>query len=94
MIGNRRATARPTYPAKSYQFLGPVNTNHIYNEGEVDKSSEHDIELFEAGEDAPIAFETAEQALDFVAPFVELAVVWPWILSVRLGRNNGLKAKL
>ena len=38
------------------KHLGRVDTNHINNESELDKSCEHDIEFFKSGEDAPKSF--------------------------------------
>jgi hypothetical protein len=44
------------YPLKIQEELGRVDTNHINNESELDKSCEHDIEFFKSGEDAPKSF--------------------------------------
>lgn len=45
----------------------------------MDEGREHDVELVEAAEDAAEPFQTAEQALDFVAALVDLGVVRPWL---------------
>jgi inactivated superfamily I helicase len=44
---------------------------------EAEEGDEHDVELLESGEDLAIALEAAEQALDFIATFVQLGVVLP-----------------
>lgn len=77
-----------------HALLGCVNTNHIDDQREVDKRFEHDIELFEAREDAVIAFEAAEQPFDFIAPLVQVSVIGPRVETVRLGRDYGLETKL
>ena len=73
--------------------LGRVNTKHVGDQGEVDEGGEHEIELFEAREDAAKAFEPAEQAFDLVAPAVETAVVGPGAKTVGVGRHDRLKAE-
>jgi len=37
----------------------------------VNEGGEHDIEFIEAGEDAAIALERAEEAFDFIAPALQ-----------------------
>ena len=65
----------------------------INDEGEVDKSDEHDVKLFESREDAPKALEPAEQPFDLVAPFVQGTVVLPRPDSVLLGWHHRAKAE-
>jgi hypothetical protein len=60
----------------------------------VNEGSEHQIELFEAGEDAAKAFEPAEQALDLVAPALEAAIVGPGVKAVRVRRHDRLETEL
>jgi hypothetical protein len=60
----------------------------------MEKSSEHDVKLFEAREDAPEAFEFAEEPFDFVAPLVELLVIFPRLLAIILGRHDSREASL
>jgi len=43
----------------------------------MDEGYIHDVELLEAGEDATVPFETAEEALDLIASSVEYPVVSP-----------------
>jgi len=66
----------------------------IGDEREVDEGHEHDIEFFEAREDAAKAFEAAEQPLDLIAPLVHGAVVFPRCNSILLGWNHGNEAKI
>ncbi|MBB4067304.1 hypothetical protein GGR23_004535 [Gellertiella hungarica] len=55
----------------------------------MDEGREHDVELVEAAEDAAEPFQTAEQALDFVAALVDLGVVRPWLGPQRMrGRRT------
>ncbi len=61
-------------------------------EGEIQKSSEHNVELFEPREDAPEAFELAEEPFDFIAPLVEFLVIVPWLLAIVLGRHDSREA--
>ena len=58
------------------------------DEGEVEEAEEEDIEFLEAGEDSAEAFEPPEEPLDFVALFVESAVVFPGLDAVGLWRND------
>ena len=58
------------------------------DEGEVEEAEEEDIEFLEAGEDSAEALESSEEALDFVAFFVEGAVVFPGLDAVGLWRNH------
>jgi len=51
----------------------------VGNKHEVEKSHEHRIELLESREDAPVAFETPEQALHLVTTLAHCTVVFPWI---------------
>jgi hypothetical protein len=39
----------------------------FHDQGEMDKSQEHDVEFFESREDEAKAFESAKQSFDFVA---------------------------
>ena len=50
---------------------------------------EDDIEFFEAGEDSTEAFESAEEPLDFIACFIESAVVFSRLDAVGLGMDAG-----
>ena len=52
------------------------------DEGEGEEAEEEDIEFLEAREDSAEAFEPSEQPLDFVALFVESAIVFPWLDAV------------
>ncbi len=79
---------------KTYDKLGRVNTNHIKNKSEMDEGFKHDVEFFEAREDTSETFQSAEQTFNFVAPFVNFSVVWPWVEAIRFGRNNGFKTKI
>ena len=58
------------------------------DEGEVEEAEEEDIEFLEAGEDSAEAFESPEESLDFVAFFVEGAVIFPRLDAVGLWRNH------
>ena len=60
----------------------------------MEKGSEHNVELFETGEDASEAFELAEEPFDFVAPLVEFRVILPWLLAIFLGRHDGCETCL
>ena len=58
-------------------WLGCIDTNHIDDECEVNEGSDHDIEFFKAGEDAPKAFEPAKQPFDFISTVIDFPVVHP-----------------
>ena len=62
--------------------LGRVDTNHINNKSELDECCEHDIEFFEAGEDASEAFESTEESFNFIAAFIERFVVFPRVDTI------------
>ena len=64
------------------------------DQGEMDKSQEHDVEFFESREDAAKAFESAKQSFDFVASSVHGAIVIPRCDSILLRRNDWNKAKV
>ena len=49
------------------------------DEGEAEEREEHAIQFLEAGEDAAVTLEAAEEALDFIAFLVEGPVVTPGI---------------
>ena len=73
--------------------LGRVNTKHVDDQGEMDEGGEHEVELFEAREDAAKALEPAEQALDLVAPAIEAAVVGPGVAAAGVGRHDRREAE-
>jgi hypothetical protein len=52
------------------------------------KSEEDAVEFLEPGEDAAVTFETAEEALDFIALFVEGSVITPGINAIGFGRDH------
>lgn len=56
------------------RYMVAQGTSHINNQGKVYESSEHDIKFFEAGENAAKAFQATEKALDFIPPFIKLAI--------------------
>jgi hypothetical protein len=60
------------------------------DEGKGEKAEEKDVEFFETGEDAAIAFHAAEEAFDLVAFDVERAVVAPGGGAVGLGGTTGI----
>ena len=64
------------------------------DEGEVEEAEEEDIEFLETGEDSAEAFESSEEPLDFVALFVESAVVFPGFDAVGPWRNDRIMPKL
>ena len=66
----------------------------IDDEREVDEGDEHEIELLEAREDTPEAFESTEQPFDLIAPFVHDAVVLPGRDAARVRWNHGQKAEV
>lgn len=74
--------------------LGLVNTNHINDEGKVDKSFEHHIELFKAGKYAAEALQSSKQALNFIAAFVEILVILPRVKAIGFGWRDGIKAQI
>jgi hypothetical protein len=55
----------------------------------MDKSAEHQIEFFEAGEDSAKAFEPTEQSFDFIAATIQDTIVFPGVDPVVLGRDDG-----
>lgn len=60
----------------------------------MEEGSEHDVEFFETREDAPEAFELAEEPFDFVAQLVELLVIFPRLLAIVLGRHDSREASM
>ena len=64
-----------------------LTLNHIDDEREVEECAVNDVELFEPREDAAVAFEAPEKALDLVARLVGCAVVVPFDQPVGLGRH-------
>ena len=64
-------------------------TQCLDNEREHDEPEKEHIELLKAREDPAKALQASEQALDFVASFVELPVVRPGGESVLAGRHHG-----
>ena len=72
------------------KWLGPVHTNvMLTNEREHDEPKKEHIEFLKTREDPAKALQASEQALDFVAPFVELPIVRPGVESVLTGRHHG-----
>jgi len=61
---------------------------------EVNEGDEHDVERFEAGEDAVEALEPPEEALDFISFLVQSTVVLPGFDPIRLGRDDGNHAQV
>jgi hypothetical protein len=53
-----------------------------------EESEEDGIELFEAGEDAGVAFHTSKEAFDLIAFPGESAVVAPRIDAIGFGRDH------
>lgn len=75
--------------------LGRVNTTHRFEDQcEMDEGYEHNVELVEAGEDAPKSLEPAEQPLDFIASSVHEAVVLPWLSAIAGRRDHRHKAEI
>jgi hypothetical protein len=75
--------------------LGRVNTTKpIGDEHEVYEADEQDAQLLEASEDAAIAFEAPEQALDLVATLVHRAVVLPGLDAGLEWRHNGNETQI
>jgi len=57
------------------------------DEGEAEEREENAIQFLEAGEDAPVTFEAAKEALDFIALLVEGSVIAPGINAIGFGRD-------
>ena len=64
------------------------------NECEMNEGGKHDIEFVEAGKDAPEAFQTAEEALNLIAPFIHLPIIFPGGNPVFLGGNHRDKTQI
>ncbi len=60
----------------------------------MDKCSEHDVELLEAGEDATESLEAAKQPLNFVASLVYCLTVVPSGEAIGLRGNDGSKPQV
>ena len=58
-------------------------------ESEAEKRKEHAIEFLEAGEDAAVTLEAAEETLDFIAFLVERPVIVPGLNAIGFGRDYG-----
>jgi hypothetical protein len=63
-------------------------------EGEVEEAEEEDIEFLEAREDSAEAFESPEEPLDFIALFVESAVVSHGSMRLDFGGTTEIMPKL
>ena len=59
------------------------------HKGEGEEAEEDDIEFFEAGEGSTESFESTEEPLDFIALFIESAVVFSRLDAVGLGMDAG-----
>jgi hypothetical protein len=59
------------------------------NESEAEKRKEHAIEFLEAGEDATVTLEAAEETLDFIAFLVERPVIAPGLNAIGFGWDYG-----
>ena len=64
------------------------------DEGEVDESGEHFVELVETRKDSAEGFEAEKEAFDFVPFFVEFLIISPWMRAVYFWRNYGLQAEI
>ena len=69
-------------------------TESLDDENEMNEAREHDIEFFKAGKDAAEAFQTAEEAFDFMAFLVEGFVVFPRGNPVGFWRHHRRQSKL
>jgi hypothetical protein len=58
------------------------------DESEGEEGEENAIQFLEAGEDTAVAFEAAEEALDFIALLVEGSVIAPGINTIAFGRDH------
>ncbi len=58
------------------------------DESEAEEGEEHAIQFLEAGKDAAITFEAAEEALDFIALLVEGSVIAPGVNAIAFGRDH------
>ena len=63
-------------------------------ETEAEKSKEHAIEFFEAGEDAAVTLEATEETLDFIAFLIERAVIAPGLNAIGFVRDYGNHVQL
>ena len=59
------------------------------DESEAEKRKKHTIQFLEAGEDATVTLEAAEETLDFIAFLVERPVIAPGINAIGFGRDHG-----
>jgi hypothetical protein len=59
------------------------------DESEAEESEEHAVLFLEAGEDAAVTLEAAEEALDFIAFLVEGPVVTSGINAIGFRRDYG-----
>ena len=58
------------------------------DKSEAEKGEEQAIQFLEPGEDAAVALEAAEKALNFIAFLVECPVIAPRINAIGLGRDH------
>ena len=58
-----------------------------------DEAGEDDTEFIEATEDAPVTFESPEEAFDLVSAPISYAIVWPWSQAFWIGRNHRFVAQ-
>jgi len=58
------------------------------DECEKQEAKVHDVELVIPREDTPIRFYPSEQALHFIASFIEFSIIIPWFEPIGIGRNN------
>ena len=59
------------------------------DQGEIDEGDKHHVEFLKSRENASESLQSPEQSLDFVAPLVHRAIVFPGIDSIALGRSHG-----
>ena len=69
-------------------------SERIDDERELDEGDEHHVEFVKSGEDATEAFKATKQPFDFISALVHFTVVFPWLKTVALGRNNRNKAQV
>jgi len=61
---------------------------HFHSKSEAEETKTQRIEFVEAGEDAPVGFESSEEPLDFIAPPVQGSVIRPRLSPVSFRRHN------
>ena len=66
----------------------------INNHGKQDKTSKDDVELVVTSENSPETFDSSKKTFNLISAFIEFFVIFPWVNTIFLRRNNRSITKL